>query len=429
MFRFLRWIIGLALTLVIALPIVVLLTAVQSEPLVPTRDQAMRSAAVVRVKALAKRYDPRRDSSSGLRNVALSGEDISAFFEALLSSLGKAGVRTALADRQAIVEATLALPYEPGGPYYVNLRLVLAPASGGLDITGLTVGRLPVPAPVARWGAGRIQELLRERMPTYTSIAQNLVATEISPAALVLTYRWEPALVDQIKKEGAALLISPEERERLLAHTEGIASFSRAVPAGRKTQAADLLGAVFTLARDRTKSPREAPAENRAALIALGLFVQGVDIPALLGETDETRYRISPVKLRLAGREDFSQHLLISAGVAAAAGGGLADAVGLNKEIDDSRGGSGFSFTDLAADRAGVRLAESATGSNAVRVQRLLAGAPSEALFLPRISDLPEFLPETELKARFGGVGAPAYEQLIRQIESRISELAIHRPE
>ena len=46
-------------------------------------------------------------------------------------------------------------------------------------------------------------------------------------------------------------------------------------------------------------------------------------------------------------RDDFPKHFIISAALAAHAGTPLSDAVGVYKEIADSRGGSGFSFGTL----------------------------------------------------------------------------------
>jgi hypothetical protein len=157
------------------------------------------------------------------------------------------------------------------------------------------------------------------------------------------------------------------------------------------------------------------------------LYIQGVDIARLLDEPADDRYRAESRPLTLQGRTDFAQHFLISAGIAAAGGSRLADAVGLLKEIEDSRGGSGFSFTDLAADRAGVRFAETATGSGASTVQDLIADGADESVFMPEARDLPEFMPEREFVRRFGGVGAPGYQRIADKIERRIAALDIHR--
>ena len=57
----------------------------------------------------------------------------------------------------------------------------------------------------------------------------------------------------------------------------------------------------------------------------------------------------------------------LSAAIAAAGGGVLADTIGVFKELDDSRGGSGFSFIDLLADRdvdpSGLNLGHCPTSS------------------------------------------------------------------
>ncbi|MGS0757098.1 hypothetical protein ACVBEH_22195, partial [Roseateles sp. GG27B] len=106
--------------------------------------------------------------------------------------------------------------------------------------------------------------------------------------------------------------------------------------------------------------------------------------------------------------------------------GALADVIGVYKEVADSHGGSGFSFNDIAADRAGTRF-----GIRAVQVPRLLqetvlAGL-KEADFMPDVSDLPEFLTERDFLARYGGIGAPAYRQMMANIEARLDTTALLR--
>lgn len=57
---------------------------------------------------------------------------------------------------------------------------------------------------------------------------------------------------------------------------------------------------------------------------------------------------------RCVGRKDWSRHFWVSAGLTVLSDGDRTMAVGLIKEIMDATpGGSGFSFADLAADRAG----------------------------------------------------------------------------
>ena len=90
-----------------------------------------------------------------------------------------------------------------------------------------------------------------------------------------------------------------------------------------------------------------------------------------------------PLRVTLRQRQDFTLHFLISAVIAAEAGTPLADAVGLWKELADARrGGSGFSFNDLAADRAGTRFGERAV-RDAGGCRRASPPASTEADFMP----------------------------------------------
>ena len=130
--------------------------------------------------------------------------------------------------------------------------------------------------------------------------------------------------------------------------------------------------------------------------------------------------------MTLAGRPDLTQHFTISAVLAATAGSPLSDVVGLYKELDDARNGSGFSFNDLAADRAGTRLGAMAVGAAAGRDRLRLAVAAGlrESDLIPEVRDLPEFMPQAEFVRRFGGVGKPPYQAMLGRIEQRLRCLA-----
>ena len=110
-------------------------------------------------------------------------------------------------------------------------------------------------------------------------------------------------------------------------------------------------------------------------------------------------------------------------------GQSVADAVGLLKELDDAGGGSGFSCTDLGADRAGVRMTVVATRdvASAREIQQFLAGGPDEATFMPDFLDLPELMPNAEFKAKYGAVGSPRYQQVADDIERRLDTIALYR--
>jgi hypothetical protein len=136
--------------------------------------------------------------------------------------------------------------------------------------------------------------------------------------------------------------------------------------------------------------------------------------------------RARQMQLTLAGRPDFPLHFLVSAALATESTGVLSQAIGLYKEVTDARSGSGFSFNDMAANRAGTRFGERLVREPEAMQQALVRGVV-EGDLVPPVADLPEFLPEAEFVKRYGGVGAPAYEAVMADIERRIAALPLLR--
>jgi len=199
--------------------------------------------------------------------------------------------------------------------------------------------------------------------------------------------------------------------------------------------AGTLLGAfVFTGAPILGDIPSALPTlhvpvfEKDAALLVLEANVNGRDLGTLVPEAREwpAPRRLSPT---LQGRRDFAQHFMTSALVAALAGTALSDAIGIYKEVDDARGGSGFSFTDLAADRAGTRFGARSVRSaaDARAIQDAARDGLADAGLMPPVRDLPEHMAEAEFRRRFGGLDDPRYLRIAEEIERRLDTLTLYR--
>jgi hypothetical protein len=104
--------------------------------------------------------------------------------------------------------------------------------------------------------------------------------------------------------------------------------------------------------------------------------------------------------------------------------------VGVFKELEDSRGGSGFSFADLLADRAGIRLAEMATETDkrARLLQQRMSGPLAETDFMPEIDNLPEGVMELEFKRRYRDLDSKSYRMIEAEIEQRLSRCRLYSP-
>ena len=95
------------------------------------------------------------------------------------------------------------------------------------------------------------------------------------------------------------------------------------------------------------------------------------------------------------GRNDLSRHFWVSAALVILFDENRSMTVRIGKEMmDATEGGSGFSFVDLTADRAGTLLAVAATknGANARNMQTKIGQGVVIADFFPGIEDLPEGL-------------------------------------
>jgi len=125
-------------------------------------------------------------------------------------------------------------------------------------------------------------------------------------------------------------------------------------------------------------------------------------------------------RLTIQGREDWAQHFAVSMALVELTGTGPAKSLGLMKEWRDSQGQSGFSFADLAADYAGVRLAD-ALKRNLVTLE-LVERDFKVADFVPRLAPFPEGITATDLQTRYGGLMGREFSQMLSRIESTIDE-------
>jgi hypothetical protein len=223
-------------------------------------------------------------------------------------------------------------------------------------------------------------------------------------------------------------VLSEADTARLRVYYEAIGPIAQRLPA--RASVADLLRPLVQMAA-RHSADRPPAAENRAALLALALYVNGKDPARLIPEARNWR-RPAWRRLQLGGRGDLAQHFTLSAAIAAAAGAPIAHLIGLYKEVDDARRGGGFSFSDLTADRAGTTFGEAATASAdaARRLQSRVTDELSDRDILPPIDGLPPDLSDREFTRRYRGENEAAFRVVLAEIDRRIAELAIfERPQ
>jgi len=309
----------------------------------------------------------------------LEEKDLNLAANYLLKNIGTGGVQIELTPGRFNLQASIALPKNPIKPY-LNLALTIDEKHGNANIVELHVGQISVP--------GRLAELI------FFELIQNIFPSEdqrlfkdvikdlsLSTGKLQITYEWKPELISEVKSR----LISPQDKERIRSYYRKLAEITRQPELKKRPSAIQLMKPLFMHAQSRSKNGNPI-IENRAALIVLAAYVVPGEFSTLMPKTSDLPMP-RRFTLTLNQRKDFAEHFLLSAAIAATGDAILADAVGLYKEVADSKGKSGFSFTDLAADRAGTRFGETATASfgHAHKIQQLFSEGVKEGDFMPKV--------------------------------------------
>jgi hypothetical protein len=369
---------------------------------------------------LLRGHDPRGRLPGIQRSVTLTPRDLALLVAQIGRHLGEPGVLVRLQSGSARLQLSLPVPANRFGRW-LNIDAQLRETAGLPTLQHLAIGRLQVPGWLAEAALPPLLALADVRKQA--DMVRRLVShVALLPQQLTVTY----ALPANPQQELAIGLLAPDDQVRLQVYSQRLAELSARLATTGPVSLARLLPPVFALARERSPDNATAARENRAALMALAFLVNDQALPGFLADLPGAN-PARPLKVTLLGRHDTPQHFLISAALSAKGGGALANAIGLYKEVSDSQGGSGFSFNDLAADRAGTRLGLLAVGDPLAFQARLAAGV-IEADLMPAVADLPEAMNAREFRNRFGGVGAPAYRQMMDDIEARLNGLSLLQP-
>jgi hypothetical protein len=188
-----------------------------------------------------------------------------------------------------------------------------------------------------------------------------------------------------------------------------------------------LLRAAFAFAEDNSHGTG-AIFPNQAAILALSVIL-GDEQVAEVARRPIDRGRIDDIRgvrnrITLRGRNDLARHFWVSAGLTVVTDEGRAMSIGIGKELMDSTpGGSGFSFVDMMANRAGIMFAGAATvDETAARGMqlRISRGTVSDDL-LPDIQGLPEGIADARFRTEFGGLGGETTRRINDEISRRLA--------
>ncbi len=389
------------------------LLLLDASPLV-ARSESIAPESIAEAKSLFKRNDPRRLQNGETRTAEIPAplidEGVNYFASRHLHGRG-AFIMT---EDSAELRLTRRLPLGPLAAY-LNVRASIREAAGEPRIASASVGKLPVPTPAAEW----LLEALLNRFGAAEQWrdarrAIREIRFEPTSGRVGVTYVWERGLLERAR---TLALTSAEIVDIKTAHDALVALLGQHAP-GSKLPLTDVLPPLLNAVDSKVPL-------RRAALLVLASYLAEKNLALLIPAARQwpsARWQ----RLTLQQRYDSAQHFVVSAALAAWAGEPAANAIGLYKEIDDARRGSGFSFADLAADRAGTRFGELIV-ENSPRLATVLRGKVSDDDLLPTLQALPEGYSADEFTAVFGNRDSPAYQRLLAEIERRLDGLPLYR--
>lgn len=364
-------------------------------------------------------HEGAKTKPDAIGTIELSEADLNLAANYLLNRYSKSAVEIQLKNNKLRFTVTMTLPNNPVGKYLnISFRLGNENNDALPGIIKFKVGKLLLPANFATWV---IDNIIRySSLNEYFILATRpLKSVQIDQHKITITYFSN--LNTLIKAQN--FLTNRGDTGNNTIYQQKLAEIIAHHDPEWRLSLAELLKPLFELAYQRSTLDN-AIAENKIAIFTINDYVNKGLIPQLgTANTNDKHYPAFLYK-----RIDLAQHFIGSAAITASADEQVSKLFGEEKELSDAKVGSGFSFIDLTADKAGTRFGELAISSaeSARKIQQAMSQINDYSDFMPDPRDLPEHMDEYEFKQRFGSVNSPEYLAITRQIDARIAAMPIY---
>jgi len=384
----------------------------------PTRDDLVRAKKIL--------HEGSKTKPDEIGTIELTVADLNLAGNYLLNRYSKSAADLELKNDELRFKVTMTLPENSLGKYLnISFRLGNVKGSDLPVITKFKAGKLLLPAKLAAFVIDSI--IQHSSLNEYFILATRpLKAVRIDAVKLTITYYPNKDTLIQARN----FLTHTGDNATLNIYQQKLAEIVAKHDPEWRLSLAELLRPLFELAYQRS-TLETAIDENRVVISTINDYVNKKEAKKLLTIPESTPATGQQYAAFLYKRIDLAQHFIGSAALTASVNKQAAQIAGEEKELSDAHGGSGFSFIDLAADKAGTRFGEMATSSpeNARKMQRAMAGIKDYSDFMPDPRDLPEHMNEADFKQRFESINSPVYQEISKQIDARISATPIYNTE
>jgi len=311
---------------------------------------------------------------------------------------------------------------------FINLHCFFTPGYERFEIESCQLGRVPIAGSIARWVLvnGSLLVFSSEVSKTVTMLLDD---AKLFNQQLVLKTIKSPNFKNDVNgslKDAANFIRKFSQKESVEADKVEHYIMYLEEQDWQHESLAFYIGQLFREVRRLSKNNNDFVAENTAALWALAIVYANADFARYIGLDYVPKHDLGKITLR--GRHDLKLHFLYSVFLEQLSRVEISIQIGEIKELlDTNNRGSGFSFADLAADKAGVLFSQRLTGDEDVAKQAaaFLSMVSDESKFFPFVHDLPEGFKKHEFNSIFGSIDSSLYKKLEASIDERLRRLPL----
>lgn len=397
-----RWMLGLTSGLAILLFLIFDLSPA-------THDQGQPSAADSAAAISALRRIRDHSGQAAPTDIFLSNEELNQALRLAARAAGFPRTTTTIQPEAITFQSSLDLPFG----LWLNLSATAEPSDSGFPRVTGHLGRLPVPAIAMRMLIDVYLDRLRTKGIVIADPDTLIHGMEVVSTGVRAKIQLPPetTLFDVVNRDPAP------RAERALV----IAQYCR-LAALQQTAPATDLSTLFRQSFSVEEKGASEDAANRARLVAVAMIVVSRDAGTLAGVKESAIADCPDAagQVSLQGRVDLAQHLTLSAAIAVTVNQAFSRRLGVWKELADSNtGGTGFSFVDLSADRAGLVLAKRLSApETASQTARRMQTIDEKQLLPIAALAFSEGLSEEQFRARYISPESKAYDDMVGRIDA-----------
>jgi len=398
-------------------------------------NSTLDNVAINSIEELIVDNAPARIGAPGEIVLHLDAAELNLLAAFLLQNIpGTQEVTADVAIQDGSASVDMSVPWAtPITTFYLNLHSRVSQGAQRLELSSVKIGHLSLPNFLVQLLTERLEARLASSYVNYqelVNLQQSLREVSFSPDLMQIKMDWEPRLISRVQTQAEQLFLSAEDKERIVFYFGNIVELVENQPQDTRSISLNLLlFPLFETALQRVLNGADPVVENRSLLQALSLYVNESDLSQLVDPLGAAAL-ITPRRLNVTiqRRPDLAQHFTSSAAMSATVGAGVAGILSTSKEVHDARYRSGFSFSDLTANIAGVALGNAATNSplEAQQLQQSLASAGEETDYMPPVSRDNAGLTEDDFSAQFTDRNSEAYVARMADIDEQIAALPIY---